>query len=170
MLQEPSKGELLDVRPDEHMTYLMAKVEHLLERRIDKAVGEVGLTLRQFSALAHIGRRPSLSSSDLARALLITPQAVNTLVTRLLAAGLIDKAPTPPRQPLVLTLTDAGLDALRRAEPLATAAEAAALECLEPEEVATTNAVLLKLLERMSDRNGAGPTMNHDAPHRAGFD
>jgi len=156
MLQEPSAGELLDVRPDKHLTYLMAKVEHLLERRIDKAVGQVGLTLRQFSALAHIARRPSLSSSDLARALLITPQAVNTLVTRLLGAGLIDKAATSPRQPLVLTLTDAGLDVLRRAEPLATAAEAAALECLEPEEVAATSAVLLRLLERLSDSTDAG--------------
>jgi DNA-binding MarR family transcriptional regulator len=156
MLQERSTDELLDVRPDKHLTYLMAKVEHLLERRIDKAVGQVGLTLRQFSALAHIARRPSLSSSDLARALLITPQAVNTLVTRLLDAGLIDKAATPPRQPLVLTLTDAGLDVLRRAEPLATATEAAALECLEPEEVAATSAVLLRLLERLSDSTDAG--------------
>jgi DNA-binding MarR family transcriptional regulator len=156
MLQDQSTGELFDVRPDEHLTYLMAKVEHLLERQIDKAVGQVGLTLRQFSALAHIARRPSLSSSDLARVLLVTPQAVNTLVTRLLAAGLIDKAPTPPRQPLVLTLTDAGFDVLRRAEPLATAAEAAALECLEPEEVAATSAVLLRLLERLSDSNDTG--------------
>jgi hypothetical protein len=47
------------VRPDEHLTYLMAKVGHLLERRIDKAVGQVGLTLRQFSALAETATSPS---------------------------------------------------------------------------------------------------------------
>jgi len=157
MLQDSPKGEPLDVRPDKHLTYLMAKVGHLLERRIDKAVGQAGLTLRQFSALAHIARRPWLSSSDLARLLLITPQAVNTLVARLLAAGLIDKAPTLPRRPLVLTLTDAGRDALLRAEPLATEAEATALESLGPGEVATTSAVLLRLLERLGDDNDTGP-------------
>jgi DNA-binding MarR family transcriptional regulator len=156
MLQDLPEDEPLDVRPDSHLTYLMAKVGHLLERRIDKAVDQAGLTLRQFSALAHIARRPWLSSSDLARLLLITPQAVNTLVTRLIAAGLIDKAPTRPRQPLVLTLTDAGRDALLRAEPLATAAEAAALESLGPEEVAATSAVLHRLLERLSDGNDTG--------------
>jgi DNA-binding MarR family transcriptional regulator len=141
----------VDVRPDEHLTYLMAKVEHLLERRIDDAVGQVGLTLRQFSALAHIGRRPGLSSSDLARALLITPQAVNTLVARLIAAGLVDKAPSRSRQPLVLALTDTGLDALLRAAPLATRAEATALAHLTTTELETIHRTLLRLLEHLTE-------------------
>lgn len=145
----------MEVRPNDHLTYLMAKVGHLLERQIDAAVGEVGLTLRQFSALAHIGRRPGLSSSDLARALLTTPQAVNTLVVRLIAAGLVAKAPSRSRQPLVLTLTNLGLDSLRRAAPLAVEAEAAALAHLSEPQVYATRRTLLRLLEHLTELGAA---------------
>lgn len=157
MLNEVLSDESIDVHPDEHVTYLMAKVGHLLERRVDEAVGEAGLTLRQFSALAHIARRPGLSSSDLARALLTSPQAVNTLVARLIAAGLIDKALSRPRQPLVLTVTDIGMEALRRAAPLATHAEAAALATLEAHELTATRRTLERLLDRLGEHEDARP-------------
>ncbi len=136
-----------DARPDEHFTYLLAKVEHLLERRLDQALASVELTLRQFSALVHIARTPGLSSADLARALLTSPQAVNTLVSRLRAAGLVERADGPARQPLALTVSTAGLDALRRAAPIATAAEADAIKGVDPADLATTQSVLGWLLE-----------------------
>jgi len=59
-----------------HLTYQLAKAEHLLEQRLDHALGEVGLTLRQFTVLAHVGRAPGMSRADVARLLLTTPQAV----------------------------------------------------------------------------------------------
>lgn len=143
----PSPAPQFDAGPDEHLTYLMAKVEHLLERRLDQALGEVDLTLRQFSALVHIARCPGLSSADLARALLTSPQAVNTLVHRLRSAGLVERAPGPARQPLPLTVSTAGLDALRRAAPIATATEAAALAGVDPDDLAVTHRVLTHLLD-----------------------
>jgi DNA-binding MarR family transcriptional regulator len=157
MLKEVAIDKSVAVRPDDHLTYLMAKVGHLLERRVDEAVGQAGLTLRQFSALAHIARRPGLSSSDLARVLLTTPQAVNTLVARLMAAGLIEKAPSRSRQPLVLTITDVGAEALQRAVPLATRAEAAALATLQQDELTATRRTLERLLDHLGDRNDTRP-------------
>jgi DNA-binding MarR family transcriptional regulator len=143
----------LDVGPDDHLTYLMAKVGHLLERRLDEALASVGLTLRQFSALVHIARSPGLSSADLARTLLTSPQAVNTLVQRLMAAGLVERAPGPVRQPLALTLTPAGLDSLRRSAPLATSTEQAALSAVAGAELDATRGTLQKLLDALSARS-----------------
>ncbi|MBN9098079.1 MULTISPECIES: MarR family transcriptional regulator [unclassified Pseudonocardia] len=134
------------IDPDSHLTYLMAKVGHLLERRVDSALADIGLTLRQFSALAHIASRPGLSGADLARALLTSPQAVNTLVQRLLAAGLIERADGPSRQPRALTLSPAGLSTVERAARIATRAEATALKLIDPDGVATTRQALQSLL------------------------
>lgn len=156
MLQDDPETTTFDVRPDDHLTYLMAKVGHLLERRVDEAVSQAGLTLRQFSALAHIARRPGLSSSDLARSLLTTPQAVNTLVSRLEAAGLISRAPSLPRQPLVLTLTTSGVQALQRAALLASEAETAALAGLETGQLAATRQTLELLLEQLNQQSAPG--------------
>lgn len=151
----PVDPRWLDVGPDEHLTYLMAKVGHLLERRLDLALAPHGLTLRQFSALVHIARTPGLSSADLARALLTSPQAVNTLVQRLLASGLVERADGPTRQPLALTLSPAGLDALRAAAPVATAAEGTALAGTGPDDLATTHRTLQALLTRLGGGRGA---------------
>lgn len=129
----------------------MAKVGHLLERRIDEALQRKGLTLRQFSALVHVARSPGLSSSDLARLLLTTPQAVNTLVARLVAAGLLHRAETRSRQPLVLTLTATGLQVLQDAATIATEAEAAALAQLDRADVAQTERTLRTLLDCLRD-------------------
>lgn len=158
MVKDEVAGRWLDVGPDEHLTYVLAKVGHLLERQVDDAVGHAGLTLRQFSALVHIARRPGLSSSDLARALLTTPQAVSMLVVRLVAAGLVEKAPSRARQPLVLTITQEGLEALHQAAPLATQAEAAALAHLDTAEADSVRTTLLRLLGMLTGAEaGDGP-------------
>lgn len=134
------------VDPDAHLTYLMAKVGHLLERRLDQALTGVGLTLRQFIALAHIAARPGLSGADLARALLTSPQAVNTLVQRLVAAGLVDRADGPGRAPRALILSPSGARALRRAAPVATATEDSALRNATDVDLAATRRALATLL------------------------
>lgn len=153
----------MDVGPDESLTYLMAKVEHLLERRLDVALAEHGLTLRQFSVLTEVGRTLGLSSAGLSQRLLISRQAVNTLVQRLLTAGLISKGPSRATQALVLTLTDAGLEACQRATPRATEAEAASLGALEPAEVDAARQTLQRILTHLSDHDET----HHLRPARA---
>lgn len=151
----PTATEALDVRPDDHLTYLMAKVGHLLERRLDLALHHEGLTLRQFSALAHIGRTPGLSSAALARLLLTTPQAVGSLVQRLAVIGLLHRSPGAPGAPIALTLTSRGGEILQRAAAVATAAEADALAALPPKDLATTQATLRNLLSVLGDPQSA---------------
>ena len=46
---------------------------------MDRALRDIDITPTQFYALAHIAQSPGLSSAELARGLMTTPQAVATL-------------------------------------------------------------------------------------------
>jgi DNA-binding MarR family transcriptional regulator len=140
-----------NVDPDRHLSYVIAKVSHQLELSIGRALSSQGITLTQFSALAHIARSPGLSSADLARALLTTPQATATLVRRLIDAGLVERPDVPPGLASTLRLTNRGLRKLNCAANIATHAEEEAFRALSPAEqrrLTTTLRVLSASLER----------------------
>jgi DNA-binding MarR family transcriptional regulator len=132
-----------------HLTYQLAKAEHLLEQRLDHALGEVGLTLRQFTVLAHVARAPGMSRADVARLLLTTPQAVGGLVQRLVTAGLIQRGASSPGLPIGLTLTAAGERALRRAAPIAREAEDSAIATVAEDERRQVEQVLNLLIAEL---------------------
>ncbi|MCD2197329.1 MarR family transcriptional regulator [Actinomycetospora endophytica] len=138
-----------DVVPDELLTHLIAQLAHLLERRVDRAVADAGLTLRQLVALTLIAQRPGLSRRELACTLLTTPQAVSPLVSRLITAALIECTASRGSHPGGLTLTEAGHQALQQAAPHAAVAEAAALDPLDAAEVAASGRTLRRLLTRL---------------------
>lgn len=128
--------------PDRHLSYVMAKVSHQLELAIDRALSGQGITLTQFSALAHIARSPGLSGADLARALLTTPQATATLVRRLIDANLVQRPDVAPGLAGALRLSTRGRRKLTRAERIATDAEEQALSALSTAEQRRLTATL----------------------------
>ena len=141
----------LDVHPDQHVTYLLAKVSHVMALQVDRALDEVGLSLVQFSALVHVGRAPGMSVADLARALQTSPQSARLLAKRLEDAGLLVRGDPRPGLPLPLHLTATGREALLAAAPRATAAEARVLDQLDSGLLDQTRLVLEKLLHLASD-------------------
>ncbi len=136
----------VDVNPDRHITYLVAKVSNRLQRELDRALQAVGLTLIQFSALAHIARRPDLSNADLARALLTSPQATTTLVSRLVKHGLVQRT-TPSRGKVsAVRLSEAGMRKLEAAERIAVAAEQRAWRSVPARQQDNISVALERLL------------------------
>ncbi|GAC1655087.1 MAG: MarR family transcriptional regulator [Mycobacterium sp.] len=108
-----------------------------MKRSIASAEGAAtghGLTLTQFSALAHIARSPGLSSAELARSLVTTPQATATLVRRLIGAGLVQRPEVAPGLAGTIRLTPRGLRKLHSGEKIATHAEEVALSTLSSAE------------------------------------
>jgi DNA-binding MarR family transcriptional regulator len=120
--------------PNDHLSYVIAKVSHQLGITIDRALSGHGITLTQFSALAHIARSPGLSSAELARALLITPQATATLVRRLIGAGLVQRPDLAPGLAGSIRLTARGRRVLDRGAKIAGRAEEEALGVLSSAE------------------------------------
>jgi DNA-binding MarR family transcriptional regulator len=140
--------------PEDHLAYLLARVHHRLQHAMDRALRMVDITPTQFYALAHIAQAPGLSSAELARGLLTTPQAVATLIKRLDAAGLIDRNQPGRGLSGAVRLTAAGRRTLDGAVTVAVAAEAAALSTIpaaDRDHLRSTMQSLLDALEQTTN-------------------
>ena len=94
--------------------YAVVRLAHLLEARMDKALrSEASLSVRQFSILAQLAHRPSIGSAELARAVLVTPQSMGSLIDTLEQRGLVVRRRQGGRGTrLALSLTESGEAAL----------------------------------------------------------
>jgi DNA-binding MarR family transcriptional regulator len=100
---------------------VLKRAEQAMVRAKSAALKPIGLTLAQYVALTELERQPGITGAALARASLVTPQAMMVVLKSLEDQGLISRVPHP-RHPTVLELqlTDAGREALSAAsEPIA---------------------------------------------------
>jgi DNA-binding MarR family transcriptional regulator len=78
--------------------------------------GHLGLTLPQYSVLSVAEAEPGLSGAELARDCMLTPQATNEIISRLAAAGLLERRPDARHRRLRrMVVTETGRDLLSRA-------------------------------------------------------
>ena len=124
---------------------------------MDRALRAIDITPTQFYALAHIAQAPELSSADLARGLMTTPQAVATLVKRLIAAGLVERDQPGPGLAGAVRLTAAGQTKLRGAVAVAVAAEKAALSSISTADQAQVTTILQSLLDGLPENAASRP-------------
>lgn len=95
-----------------------ASLVHELDRGLE---AEVGLPLRDYEVLLHLGAAPDgrLRMSDLAASVLLSPSGVTRLVDRLVADGLVERVPCDEdRRGLWAHLTGAGAARLAEARPV----------------------------------------------------
>jgi DNA-binding MarR family transcriptional regulator len=83
-----------DYRGEEgRIGYLLVQAHHAFAAAMEAALRPSGLSRAQFGTLSVVARQPGLSAADLARAVMVTPQAINLLVTGLERDGLIERRP-----------------------------------------------------------------------------
>lgn len=75
--------------PDEHLEYRLLRLGERLRKRFDAALQSHGLTARQFSVLAVLAHRPGVTSAELARTVLTSPQGMAPVIEQLESRGLI---------------------------------------------------------------------------------
>ena len=92
---------------------LVKRAEQAMVRAKSAALKSVGLTLSQYVALFELDQRSGITAATLARACLVTPQAMMILLKTMEQQGLITRS-THPRHPSVLELhiTEVGREAL----------------------------------------------------------
>jgi DNA-binding MarR family transcriptional regulator len=78
-----------------HIGYLLVQAHHAFAGAMEIALRSSGLSRAQFGTLSVVVRQPGLSAADLARAVMVTPQAINLLVTSLERDGFIERRPHP---------------------------------------------------------------------------
>lgn len=78
-----------------YLGYLLRQAAAAHRLRMERALGEQGVTLPQFLVLTMLGAYPGASNADLARLSLLTPQTLSVIVANLLKSGAICRHPHP---------------------------------------------------------------------------
>jgi DNA-binding MarR family transcriptional regulator len=122
-----------------------------LVRRVRQVPTEGGLTMPERQALSRLDRSGPATSSELARQVQITAQAMGATLGALQARGLVERRPDPEDgRRVILTVTDAGRQELKDKRNARTELLARALSgSFTPAELAQL-AVAAPLLERLA--------------------
>jgi DNA-binding MarR family transcriptional regulator len=136
--------------PRDHFLWLTKRLFHHGHRLVDDAVRGYGVTAAQHGVLTRLYAEPGLSGAELARRLLVTPQAAQLALSALERQGLVKRTPDPDHGRIVRTsLTSKGRRVVERAMAEALAAEARLLAPLDAEEQKTLIALLQRLLRQV---------------------
>lgn len=121
-----------------NFTYVIKQVELALRPLIDAACAAAGMTTAQYTALTVLEQRPGITSSELARRSFVRAQTMAQTMDPLLEAGLVHRERDPGHaRRLLLSLTDAGSQAIARARPQVAALERLIMTDFSADEAAT---------------------------------
>lgn len=132
---------------------VLKRAEQTLLRAKSSALKPVGLSLAQYVALVQLDQRPASTGSDLARACLVTPQAMMVVLKTLEEQGLIVRTPHDRhRNVLEVHFTAAGHEILHTARTHAEPVERRFLTAMSKQEQAILRTLLLRCIDAMDDR------------------
>lgn len=103
--------------PRDRVIWDLRRAELAVQNLKDRRLRPIGMTASHYALLMTVHSEPGSAGAALARQLNVTPQAVASLVSRLVDSGLIERRRHPRHAHVQeLHLTDAGRDALRLAD------------------------------------------------------
>ena len=116
--------------------YLVYRVERRLRARLDGELRMLGVSTPEYVTLSLLRERDGLSCAQLARWALVTPQAMNLVISGLERRKLVRRRPDPKhRRVLRASVTAKGLETLARCDRAVDGIEADMLGNLSPETV-----------------------------------
>jgi DNA-binding MarR family transcriptional regulator len=132
----------------ERLGMLVKRAEQAMMRSKGAALKSVGLSPSQFVALFELDRQPGITAATLARACLVTPQAMMILLKTMEQQGLITRS-SHPRHPNVLELhmTEVGREALHAARDRVDPIEQRVLGAFSAKETAAFRGLLSRFIE-----------------------
>ncbi|MEV0390831.1 MarR family transcriptional regulator [Nonomuraea sp. NPDC050643] len=138
----------MGIPAEERLGLDIKRAEQVLIAAKQAAVRPAGLTVPQYAALFALADNPGISGAALARACLVTPQAMTVVLKNLEERGLIERSPHPwHRNVLETRLTETGRTALEEADRRALVIERAIADEFSADE----RSMLRDLLSRCND-------------------
>jgi DNA-binding MarR family transcriptional regulator len=135
--------------PSEYPLWLLKRAFHYGHRAVNDAIRPFGVTPTQLGALNRLVQEPGLSGAELARRLLVTPQAAQLALAALEERGLVERRPDANHGRIVRTyLTSDGRQVVKETMVLGLRAEDRFLAVLNAEERKT----LVDLLRRLANQ------------------
>ncbi|MGN9812517.1 MarR family winged helix-turn-helix transcriptional regulator [Micromonospora sp. BQ11] len=139
-------------RPDEFLEYRLVRLASRLERRFASALAPTGLSPRQFSVLRVLTETPGVTSAELARAVLTTPQSMGPLLDQMESRGLVERSAERGRgRAAPIRVTDAGTALLREAGRLVDALDSATRQRLGARDHRELDRLLTVLEDHVGD-------------------
>jgi DNA-binding MarR family transcriptional regulator len=127
---------------------LLKRAEQSLLRAKSAAVKPVGVTLSQYVTMSELDEHPGSTSAALARACLVTPQAMMVVLKAMEDQGLAVRTPhSLHRNVIEVHLTDVGREALDAARANAEPVERRVRDAFTPAELATFRELLTRCAE-----------------------
>ncbi|MFZ2103352.1 MAG: MarR family transcriptional regulator [Oricola sp.] len=116
--------------PDQHhtdsLTYLIARLHRFAHGELEARLQEQGASVEQWRVLERLAGRDGCSMGELANDVLMNHPALTKMTDRMVANGLVHRAPDPADQRRVLVyVTERGAVVAERLRPVVTAHEKA---------------------------------------------
>jgi DNA-binding MarR family transcriptional regulator len=109
---------------DARLGHLIKRAEHSLITAKERLLRLEELSVTQYSALLVLAESPGATGAQVARRCLVTPQSMVPVLASLEDRGFIERRPSTVHAKVYeITLTDKGMDKLKRADLLAGALE-----------------------------------------------
>jgi DNA-binding MarR family transcriptional regulator len=142
------KSSLHPSSEQERLGMLVKRAEQAMVRTKSAALKAVGLTPSQYVALFELDRQPGITAATLARACLVTPQAMMILLKTMEQQGLITRS-SHPRHPSVLELhmTEVGREALHAGRERVDPIERRVFGAFSPKDEVAFRAFLSRFIE-----------------------
>jgi DNA-binding MarR family transcriptional regulator len=138
--------------PEGRLGYLLVQAHHAFATAMEDALRDAALTRPQFGTLSVVVAEPGLSSADLARAVMVTPQAMNVLVSGLEREGLVERRPHSTHgRILQIFPTDKGMRRLRETYPIVIELENRIAEGLSERQLAGIKRWLVRTAQMMHE-------------------
>ncbi len=129
----------------QHLGLLVKRLQHRHHRALEAGLTPLGVSLVQWNALREIERNPGASQNQLAELTFNSAQAFGTLVTRLLARGLVVRKPGEGRA-MTLRLSVKGAALLKVGQVVMAKVANASFATLTEAERAELGRLLSKVL------------------------
>lgn len=143
-------------RQTDRLAYLIAKLHRFVHSDLDGRLQASGLSVEQWRVLECLGDRTGLAMGELASAVLMNHPALTKMIDRMVANGLVHRAPDPADQRRVLVhATDRGAFLVEKLRPLVREHEKDVAAILDLPGKAEIEAALESAGEALADKTPA---------------
>src|SRR5918995_6679985 len=149
-------------KPEHILGFLLKSLHHTLRQTFDETLRKQGveLSFAQFSALFNLHSDPGVTGARLARRAFVSAQTMNSALRALERDGYIERRPHPSsRRADSWSLTEAGLEELKRARQVGAAIFTRMLATFNAKEIAAFEDYLRRCISALD-----GDSAAHEPP------
>lgn len=139
---------MAQTRMKDQLAYMIASINRQLEDELEERLRPGGVPIEQYRILEVLDASEPAAMGEIAQQSLIEAPTLTKIIDKMVAEGLVYRAPDPNDRRRVLILTAAGGKALfKRLRGVSTAQEQRIVDLLEGEKAAALRSLLKELIQ-----------------------